>query len=228
MVRLRLWLTEGDIDGFIALNTELMRCESWGSIMVLTNNRCRGMLSLCISDTAKQMLLSSNAGFISHLIDGLMLDAEHPRKDTDEAIKTAVQRDFAECVQQISLFPAGRAALTSDSAIVDVLDALVDKAWSEEAKDCARGALMQLTDRHHETVAEVDLDALHIMMSCKCSSCIVLDRLWFGVQVIDDGCALCAAIDQWDVQEVVKRIVAELVSAQAAHRYIYVWFHEYD
>ena len=92
-----------------------------------------------------------------------------------------MQRDFAECVQQISLFPAGRAALTADSAVVDVLDVLVDKAWSEEAKDCARGALMQLTDRHHEAVAEVDLDARHIMMSCECSSCIVLDRLWHSL-----------------------------------------------
>ena len=161
-----MWLTEGDIDHIIALDTELMRCDAWGSILALATNRCRGLLSLCISDTAKQMLFST-AGFIPLLIDGLLLDPEHPRKDTDEAIKTAVQRDFAECVQQISLFPAGRAALTADSAVVDVLDVLVDKAWSEEAKDCARGALMQLTDRHHETVAEKDLDALHIMMSCE-------------------------------------------------------------
>eukprot|EP01046_Picozoa_sp_COSAG06_P064341 COSAG06_NODE_15332_length_1079_cov_8.495918_1_plen_40_part_10 len=39
---------------------------------------------------AKQMLLSNN-GFIPHLLDGLMLDPEHPRKDFDETIKTAVQ-----------------------------------------------------------------------------------------------------------------------------------------
>ena len=180
-VRLRLFVPEGDIDGFMSLDTELMRCEIWGSVLALASNRCRGLLSLCISDAAKHLLLG-NAGFIPHLIDGLMLDPEHPRKDTDEAIKTAVQRDFAECVQQISLFPAGRAALTADSAVVDVLDALVDKAWSEEAKDCARGALMQLTDRHHETVAEIDLDALHIMMSCECSSCIVC-LIDFGIVV---------------------------------------------
>ena len=178
---MRLWLTEGDIDGLIVLDTELMRCAVWGSGFTMASNRCRGLLSLCISDAAKQMLLN-NAGFVPHMIDGLMLDPEHPRKDTDEAIKTAVQRDFAECIQQISLFPTGCDALKADSAVVDVLDALVDKAWSEEAKDCARGALMQLTDRHHEAVAEVDLDALHIMMSCECSSCIVC-LIDFGIVV---------------------------------------------
>ena len=104
---------------------------------------------------------------------GLLLDPEHPRQNTDEAIKTAVQRDFAECVQQISLYPAGCEALKAESAVVEAMDALVDKAWSEEAKDCARGALMQLTDRQHETVAEVDLDALHIMMSCEFESALL-------------------------------------------------------
>jgi DNA-directed RNA polymerase specialized sigma24 family protein len=132
-----------------------------------TGNRCCGLLSLCINDVAKQMLLS-NTGFIPLLIDGLLLDPDHPRKDTDDAIKTAVQRDFAECIQQISLYPAGCMALKADSAIIPALDVLVDKAWSEEAKDCARGALMQLTDRQRETVAAIDLDALHIMMSCEC------------------------------------------------------------
>ena len=93
---MRLWLTEGDIDGLIALDTEIMRCEVWGSGFTMASNRCRGLLSLCISDNAKQMLLS-NAGFIPHMIDGLMLDPQHPRKGTGDAIKAAVQRDFAEC-----------------------------------------------------------------------------------------------------------------------------------
>ena len=187
--------SQGDIDGLIALDTELMRCQVWGSTFVMNRNRCRGLLSLCISDNAKQMLLN-NSSFIPHLIDGLMLDPEHPRKDTDEAVKVAVQRDFAECLQQIALFPAGCDALKADSAaVIDVLDALVDKAWSEEAKDCARGALMQLmqlTDRPRVVVADtskVDPDD-HIMMSY-----------------------------QWDVQEIVKRIVAEL-----QRRKYLVWF----
>jgi hypothetical protein len=158
-------LAERDIDGFIALDTELMRCETWSAFFVMAGNRCRGLLSLCVSDVAKQMLLN-NAGFIPHLIDGLMLDPEHPRKDTDGAIKTAVQRDFAECLQQIALFPAGCEALKANETVMQALLTLKDKAWSEEAKICAEGALMALIPpEHHE-----DIEALHIMMSCECRS----------------------------------------------------------
>ena len=62
---------EGDIDGFILLDIELMRCATFGSGFVMGANRCRGLLSLCISDVAKQMLLNST-GFIPHLIDGAL------------------------------------------------------------------------------------------------------------------------------------------------------------
>ena len=159
-----LVLPEGDIDGFIALDTELMRCAQWGTMFPLTGDRCRGLLSLCISDAAKHMLLS-NAGFIPHLIDGLLLDHEHPRKDTDEAVKTIVQRDFAECVQQISLFPPGCEALKENEAVIQALMTLTDKAWSDEAKLCAAGALMALIPPD-----QLDIEALHIMMSCECKS----------------------------------------------------------
>ena len=83
-------------------------------------------------------------------------------------VKAIVQKDFAECIQQIALFPPGCDALKVDPAVVEALDALVEKAWTEEAKDSARGALMQLTDRRPETV--VNLDALHVMMSCECTT----------------------------------------------------------
>ena len=49
----------------------MMRCEVFGSVFPMASKRCRGLLSLCISDTAKQMLLG-NAGFIPHLIDGAL------------------------------------------------------------------------------------------------------------------------------------------------------------
>ena len=62
-------MTERDIDGLLLIDTELMRCDHWGSAMSFAANRCRGLLSLCISDTAKQMLLN-NSGFIPHLLDG--------------------------------------------------------------------------------------------------------------------------------------------------------------
>jgi len=140
-----------------------MRCDVWGAAFTMASNQCRGLLSLCISDTAKQMLLN-NAGFIPHLIDGLLLDPEHPRKDTNDAVKTAVQRDFAECIQQIVLFPAGREALTVNETLMQALLTLKDEAWSEEAKVCAEGAIMALIPPEHH---EVGLEARHIMMSCE-------------------------------------------------------------
>ena len=156
---------QGDIDGFIVLSIELMRCANYGASVPLYSNQCRGLLSLCISDAAKQLLLSSNAGFIPHLIDGLLLDPEHPRKGFAEPVKAAVQRDFAECILQISLFPPGLKALKADTAVVTALHALVDTAWSEAAKDCARGALMQLTNRQPDWhPPEVDAQQ-HIMVS---------------------------------------------------------------
>jgi len=164
-------VAEKDIDGFMALDVELMRCGSWGGILALVKNQCRGMLNLCISDAAKPMLLGSSE-CIPHLLDGLMLDPEHPRKDADEQIKSAVQRDFAECIQQLSLFGPGGEALKENPDVVTTLDMLEDKAWSEEAKVCARGALKQLCpERPIGLRIEIDLDALHIMMSCKQSAC---------------------------------------------------------
>ena len=66
---LTAWFTETDIDGFMALDSELMRGETLGPHFDMLSSRCRGLLSLCISDTAKQMLLNSS-GFVAHLIDG--------------------------------------------------------------------------------------------------------------------------------------------------------------
>ena len=59
VVRLQLWLTEGDIDHIIALDTELMRCDAWGSILALATNRCRGLLSLCISVTRRSSVATA-------------------------------------------------------------------------------------------------------------------------------------------------------------------------
>ena len=53
-------------------------------------------------------------------VDGLMLDPAHPRfkdvagNDADVSILSIVQRDFAECISQISLFPSGCEELKAD------------------------------------------------------------------------------------------------------------------
>ena len=58
--------TQEDIDGFVALDSELVRGEAVGVHFDLLSSRCRGLLSLCISDAAKTMLLNCR-GFIPHL-----------------------------------------------------------------------------------------------------------------------------------------------------------------
>ena len=108
-------------------------------------------------------MLLSNSGFVTHLLDGLLLDPEHPRKDTDETVKTAVQRDFAECIQQISLFPPGCEALKENEAIIQALSILKDKAWSEEARICAEGALIALMPPEPEPLP--DGEEKHVMLS---------------------------------------------------------------
>jgi hypothetical protein len=51
---------------------------------------------------------------------------------------------------------------------VKALDELVETGWSEEAKECASGALRQLCpERKKAVVVEVDPDARHIMLSCE-------------------------------------------------------------
>ena len=72
-----------------------------------------------------------------------------------------------ECAQQIALFPAGCEALKANEAVIQALSTLKDKAWSEEAKICAEGALMALIPPEHHGEA---VNAPHIMMSCECTS----------------------------------------------------------
>ena len=92
-----------------------------------------------------------------------MLDPEHLRQDQDEDVKGAIQRDAAECLMQLALFGPARDMLQQDATLLDTLRMLVDKAWTEEAKQYAEGALMALDPHEHEH--EIDVDALHVMMS---------------------------------------------------------------
>jgi hypothetical protein len=195
--------SKSDIDGYLWTEREMMRCETFGKLYQLTAHRCRGLLHCCISDTSKQLFLH-HSGFIPHLLDGLMLADTHPRHtdaaghDTPMSIKTAVQRDFAECIQQVSLFPPGCEALKADPAVIAGLEVLVERAWSEEAKDCARGALMQLTDR----MAQKHLaDAL----SSSSSSAAAAGA---GGSTVEPPHVMMSY--NWAVQAIVMRIVAEL------------------
>jgi hypothetical protein len=49
--------------------TEVITVKEWGFIVTLLPNVCRPLLSLCIADKAKEMLLA-NPGFIPLLVRG--------------------------------------------------------------------------------------------------------------------------------------------------------------
>ena len=130
----------------------------------------QGLLNLCVSDRTKGMLLSNDL-FVSVLVDSLLLDPEHPRMvaSTFESVKAAVQRDAAEALQQLAVYPPGREALLSDPTVAEALSQVADSGWTGEAQECARGALSAMSDR--DAVAPVDENHLHVMISCE--SCML-------------------------------------------------------
>ena len=148
----------------------------------LTARYGRSILNLCISDANKLLLLRCD-DFIRVIVDSLLLDADHPRRAQADfgTVAPPVQRDFAEAIQQLSAFPPGRDALLQDPSVTEALRELVDKGLTDEAKECAAGALQALGIWERAEHVVVDEGSRHIMMSY-----------------------------QWDVQETVKRIVAEL------------------
>ena len=131
------------------------------------------------------------------LIDALILDPDHCRKDTDESVKAAIQADAADCLLQLAVFePHGRQLLESNHAVIEALHALADgKAFTEAAQISANGALMALEGRVREPEparegdeAEADL---HLMMSYQWDHQRVIERVvrslqtrghlvWFG------------------------------------------------
>jgi hypothetical protein len=84
-----------------------------------------------------------------------------------EDVKITIQRDAAECLMQLALFEPGRDYMRQETAVLDAVRMLVDKAFSEEAKHFAEGALMALLPPEEKPSATHGLnsDALHVMLS---------------------------------------------------------------
>ena len=80
------------------------------------------MLSLRVSDANKQLLLT-NQNFLPHLVSGLLFDATTApvllRADF-EPIKASVQRDYAECLQQVRNLLRKRFLRISTGTIIDL------------------------------------------------------------------------------------------------------------
>ena len=120
------------------------------------------------ADVNKKLLIECTT-LLTLLTETLLLDPSHMRQEEDERIKAIIQQDAAECLLQIALFEPGRALLSNNASVVDVLHMLVDKAWAEEAKLSAHNALLALgaIERTHEPEPDQEgsSDAGWLMMS---------------------------------------------------------------
>ena len=148
--------TPQDIDSVLDSITEYMRPKGWGFLFALSRAMpSQALLALTISDVNKQLLLSSAKPYVDILLDGLLLDEEHPRRgdaNTDfEAVKGPVQKDFVECLLQLSLFEPGRQALLRKSGVVEALQVVSDTGWSSAARDFANAALLALSEKDRAT-----------------------------------------------------------------------------
>jgi hypothetical protein len=153
----------------------------------------RSVVHLCISDINKELLIKSpelkTSGPDNLLLSALLLDPQHVRQDEPDEVKAAVQQDASECFLQLATYGPGREMLQQLPEVHEALRTLVDKAWTDEARSNAEGALMALSvgepDSGHQSAGRSQPDAAastkHVMLSY-----------------------------QWDQQPTVKRIVNDL------------------
>ncbi len=171
-----------DIDKIVQVADH--RNPATAAINPMTDYSGKVMLQLCISDTNKELLLRAQR-FVPVLVDSLLLDEAHPRRAQPnfEAIAAPVQRDAAEAIAHLSMYPPGREALLQDPSVTTALQQVAVEGWAPEAQVHAQSALAALENRKRDAPHErcQDPNALHVMMSY-----------------------------QWNVQACVKRVVAEL------------------
>ena len=75
-------------------------------------------------------------------------------------------QDFAEAIEQLAVYPPGREALLQDPSVMDALQEVADKGWTDEAREFAAGALTALADHQPDAERTVNADQRHVMMSC--------------------------------------------------------------
>jgi hypothetical protein len=160
-----------------------------------SDTHCIVVSDLSLRSDVNKMLLIQTQLTTTLLTEALFLNLDHARQGQEEVIKAAIQQDATECFLQLALYEPGRLMLSDQVAVLEALHALVDgRAFSEEAKLSARGALIAIEGRRDELEHErEDGDAEthgHVMVSY-----------------------------QWDVQRTIVRIVRSMQS-----RGYDVWF----
>eukprot|EP01052_Picozoa_sp_SAG31_P029994 SAG31_NODE_3037_length_4761_cov_2.884384_2_plen_202_part_00 len=121
---------------------------SYGGVWPLDELQALPILNMCVSDKNKLKMLGC-PNFLDLLIDGLLLSPEHPRKNSDPHCMAVVQRDFAECLYQMSLFPPSHDRLSGDPRVIPALEDLAVRGFTMDAQRCAEGALLALGAREN-------------------------------------------------------------------------------
>lgn len=99
-------------------------------------------------------------------MDSLLIDPEHPRRGQPdfEAIAPHVQRDYAEAIAQLVMFPPGKEACLQNPTVAEALRHVAQEGWTDEARLSAEGALLALSGK------ELNMDVegqKHVMLSCE-------------------------------------------------------------
>ena len=184
--------------------------DSVDEIMIIQKNMFSGELApyvqppahyltpvvhLCISD-ANKIFLVRGKGLLPLLLDGLLLEPDHVRKDHPANIKAAIQADAASCFLQMACFEPGRVLLSENERAMAALRALAGgKALTAEAKISANGALMAIDLRISPSVTE---------RARKPGSYV--DRVGSGEE--RDGHVMLSY--QWDHQTTIERVARSL------------------
>ena len=143
----------------------------------MTEQTGRVVLNLSVSEINKELLLNAE-GLVPLLVSSLLLDLEDPRRSQPnfEAIAPVVQRDVAEAIAQLAMFPPGRTALLQDPTVVEALQQVAAEGWEDEARNHAQSALAALTDRQHVEHRQHS-DVKHVMVSYNWSAQEVVTRI---------------------------------------------------
>ena len=105
-----------------------------------------------------------------------------------EGAKGPVQRDFAEAIAQLALFPSGKEALLQDSNAVEALQQVAAEGWTEESRLSAESALLALSDRQpvdveHDQATRDQGQQRHVMLSYQWGSQVMARRIVNELQV---------------------------------------------
>ena len=91
------------------------------------------------------------------VILGLFSGSEHPRgsgpSGLPEELRATYQRNHAEALLQLALFPSGREAIKQEPSVMKALEEVLEHGMTPEARQIAERALMALSDRQmHATI----------------------------------------------------------------------------